>query len=346
MKISIGILAYNEANSISTTLVSLFRQSIFQEVDSKTVIEVVVVPNGCTDETATISTTTLQELVQSAANRYISWRVCEVQEAGKPNAWNLYVHEFSDPDADYLFLMDADIQFLELSTLHSMIQTLEKTPDAWVSVDTLVKDVALKPQKNLMEKLSVAVSGVSGAKSVWICGQLYCGRTEILSKIWMPKGIEVEDGFLWKMIVTDLLTVPEVAERVTRANSASHVFEAYTDIPRLLRHEHWLILGNTINSFIYRDLELICNKQENAGSIIKTRNEQDPFWVDKLIESNVSKKNGWVIPKSLLLRRFTSLLEKSLHKVVLFFPIAFIAFFVDLLVCFQANNRLHKRSYQ
>ncbi len=342
MKISIGILAYNEANSITATLRSLFEQSIFQEADSNTVIEVAVVPNGCTDDTAAIANTTLLELVETAANRSVSYRVCEVKEAGKPNAWNLYVHQFSDPGADYLFLMDADIQFLEPSTLYSMIETLEKTPDAWVSVDKLVKDVALKPKKTLMDKLSVAVSGISGSKSVWICGQLYCTRAAILRRIWMPKGIEVEDGFLWKMVVTNLLTSPEVPQRVVRANSASHVFEAYTDMLLLLRHEQWLILANTINSFIFSDLQSDANKDYDAGSIIKTRNEQDPFWVNKLIQTNVAQGNGWAIPKELLLRRFTSLMSKSFHQVLILFPIALGAFFVDILLCLQANNRLQK----
>ncbi|OUL37158.1 hypothetical protein BV372_03610 [Nostoc sp. T09] len=342
MKISIGILAYNEANCISTTLQSLFKQSIFNEVDTNTAVEVVVVPNGCSDETAAIASGTLENLVKSAANSSVSWSVCEVKEAGKPNAWNHYVHKFSDPSADYLFLMDADIQFLAPTTLHSMVETLEVNPDAWVSVDTLVKDVALKEKKSLIDQLSLSVSRVSGAKSVWICGQLYCTRASVLRRIWMPKGIEVEDGFLWKMVVTDLLTSPEVPERVVRANSASHVFEAYTDIRRLLRHEQWLILANTINTFIYNDLQSNCNKQQDAGSIIKSRNEQDPSWVSKLIQSTVSQKNGWAIPEWLLLRRFKSLLNLSLHKALIFFPIAVTAFLVDLLVCFQANNRLHK----
>lgn len=342
MKISIGILAYNEANCISTTLRSLFEQSIFQEVNTTTAIEVVVVPNGCSDETAAIASATLQELVKSATNPLVSSRVCEVKEAGKPNAWNHYVHKFSDPNADYLFLMDADIQFLSPTTLHSMFETLESNSDAWVSVDTLVKDVALKEKKSLIDQLSLSVSRVSGAKSVWICGQLYCARASILRRIWMPKGIEVEDGFLWKMVVTDLLTSPEVPERVVRANSASHVFEAYTDIRRLLRHEQWLILANTINSFIFSDLQPSCNKQQDAGSIIKMRNEQDPFWVNKLIRANVAQNHGWVIPEWLLLRRFKSLLQQSLHKAVLFLPVALTAFIVDLLVCLQANNRLHK----
>ncbi|MBD2690457.1 glycosyltransferase family 2 protein [Anabaena catenula] len=342
MKISIGILAYNEVEEIAATLHSLFHQSIFQEAHANIEIEVVVVPNGCTDDTAAIAQTTLQELKKSTQNPSVSWRICNVEEAGKPNAWNLYVHQFSRPDADYMFLMDADIQFLESKTLYKMIQTLEQTPDAWVSVDKLVKDVALKPKKNLMEKLSVAVSGASGAKSAWICGQLYCGRTEILRKIWMPKGILVEDGFLWTMIVTDRLTSPEVLNRVVLADSASHVFEAYTQISSLLRHELRQVIGNTINYFIYTNLQPGDNSSADAGSLIKLKNEQDPLWLDKLITASVKKSGWWAIPNWLLIRRLQSLRNRPFQKAIWLFPVFFIAFFVDLILCLQANYQLHK----
>ncbi|HYW21782.1 MAG TPA: glycosyltransferase [Nodularia sp. (in: cyanobacteria)] len=349
MKVSIGMLAYNEFEEIATTLHSLFQQSIFQDANPNIEIEIVVVPNGCTDDTATIARTMLQEWEKSVSNLSISWQICEVEEAGKANAWNLYVHEFSHPDANYLFLMDADIQFLEPQTLYSMIQTLEKTPDAWVSVDKLVKDVALKPKKNLMEKLSVAVSGVSAGKSTWICGQLYCSRSEILRKIWMPTGILVEDGFLWTMIVTDGLISPEVLNRVVLADSAAHVFEAYTQIHSLLSHELRQVVGNTINYFVYTNLEEANNCPLDAGSLIKLRNEQDPRWLDKLITASVKKSGWWAIPKWLVLRRLQSLRNRPLRKAIWLFPVLIIAFFLDLVLCLQANYQLHRwesSSYQ
>jgi glycosyltransferase involved in cell wall biosynthesis len=342
LKISIGMLAYNEFEEIATTLHSLFDQDIFQGANANIEIEIVVVANGCNDDTAAIAQTTLQELEKSSTNLSISWRICEIEEAGKPNAWNLYVHQFSHPDADYLFLMDADIQFLEPQTLYSMIQTLEKTPDAWVSVDRLVKDIALKPKKNLLEKLSVGVSGASGAKSAWICGQLYCGRTDILRKIWMPKGILVEDGFLWTMIVTDRLTSPKVLNRVVLADSASHVFEAYTQISSLLHHELRQVVGNTINHFIYTNLQPGDNSSEDAGSLIKLKNEQDPLWLDNLITVSVKKSGWWAIPNWLILRRLQSIRNRPLRKAIWLSPVFFIAFFLDLILCLQANYQLHK----
>jgi len=347
MKISIGIVAYNESASISKMLHSLFQQSLLSKPDSNMVIEIVVVPNGCTDDTAIVAQNTLQELVQPSLHRNVQWRVCEVEEPGKSNAWNVYVHQLSNAAADYLFLMDSDIQLLDGQTLHSMLHILETMPEAWVAVDQPIKDVTIKENKNFMEQLSASVSGLSGSKAVeggaaWICGQLYCARAEVLRRIWLPTKLSAEDSFVYTMIVTDGFKSPEEPNRVILAPSASHVFEAYTSINRLLRHEKWLIHANTINELIYSDLLADDNRHQDTGSWIKQRNEQDPLWLNKLIQKAIKEKGWWLIPKFTLIRRFKSLWQKPPHKAILLLPLATIAFMVDLLLSFQANLELHQ----
>lgn len=343
MKISIGMLAYNEAQRISATLHSLFQQSLFTEdIVNNLEIELIVVPNGCQDNTSVVASNTLSKLVKFNCKTAISWQICEVAEAGKANAWNLFIHQFSDANADYIFLMDADIEFLTTSTLHSMIAALEMNPDAFVSVDKLVKDITLKQNKNLLDMLSIAVSQLSGAKSAWICGQLYCGRAQCLRKIWLPKGVLVEDGFIWDMVVTDCFTSSEVINRVILADSAAHVFQAYIQIGKLLRHELRQVVGNTINHFIYSDLRLHCAQKQDVGLLIKSRNEQDPLWLDKLVRANVEDKDWWVIPEWIVLRRWRSLRSLPLQKAILLLPVLIMAFIVDLLLCFQANYKLHQ----
>ncbi|MGQ4648012.1 glycosyltransferase [Lyngbya aestuarii] len=342
LKISIGILAYNESSSIGSALRSLLQQSLFQKPDPNIVIEIVVVPNGCTDDTAAFASLTLKELVTESANSNVRWQVCEVEQPGKPNAWNLYVHQFSDTTADYLFLMDADIKFLDPDTLRSMIDTLESTPDAWISVDKPVKDVALKEKKNLIEKLSVSVSGLSGSGgAAWICGQLYCGRASVLRRIYLPSGLSADDSFLYTMVVTDCLTSPDVFERVVLAKSASHIFEAYTNLNHLLRHEQWLVVSNIINSFVYDYLRAGCNETQDVTLLIKEKNDQDPLWVSQIIQTMVSKKGWWLIPPELLFRRFKNLRHKPPQKVLFLIPLAVTAFFVDLLILLKANRQLH-----
>jgi glycosyltransferase involved in cell wall biosynthesis len=347
MNISIGIVAYNESAQISQMLNSLFQQSLFNKPDSDTEIEILVVANGCTDDTAIVAQDTLKELVKPSLHNNVEWRVCELEQPGKSNAWNVYIHQLSSSLADYFFLMDSDIQLLEPDTLCSMLQVLETTPEASIAVDKPIKDIFLKEDRNLVEQLSVFVSELSGGKAVeggaaWICGQLYCARAKELRKIWLPTTLPVEDGFLYNMIVTNSLKSPKEPSRVILAGSASHVFEAYTSISRLLRHEKWLIRSNTINELIYSDLLAEANQQQDVGLLIKQRNEQDPLWLNKLIQKAIGEKDWWLIPPFILTRRFQSLLQKPLHKAIFLLPLATSAFMADLLLSFQANLELHQ----
>lgn len=348
LNISIGLLAYNESAVISTTLGSLLQQSLFSEPNPDMVIEIVVVPNGCKDDTAAISRATLEELVKPSLHANVNWRVCEVEQAGLANAWNLYIHEFSEPKADYLFVMSADIQLLDHQTLSSMVQVLETRPEAWVSVDKRIKDVSLKENKSLMEKVSTLVSGLSGSKAVegsaaWISGQLSCTRAKVLRRIWMPTTLPTDDAFLYTMLTTDFLKAPKEPNRVILASSASHVFEAYTDMSRLLRHEKWLIFGVAVNELLYADLIENSKTQQDITLLIKQRNEQDPAWLNKLVQNAIQEKGGWLIPKFILIRRFQSLLYKPIYKAIFLFPLAFVAFIIDVILAFQVNSELNSK---
>ena len=84
MKISIGILAYNESESIGLTLQSLFEQSLFTDANCQTAIEIVVVPNGCSDNTAEVARNLLAALIGQSAHPQIHSSVAEVaQEIGR-----------------------------------------------------------------------------------------------------------------------------------------------------------------------------------------------------------------------------------------------------------------------
>jgi len=345
--ISIGILAHNEAASIDRMLRSLLEQNLFLSEQDKFEIEIVIVPNGCTDDTAEIARATLTELNKELNNPQVQWRVCEFTQPGKCNAWNIYVHQLSSPKAKYLFLMDADIQLLDSQTLTSMVDVLERKSEAWVAVDRPIKDVALKPNKTLIESFSTLLSKLSGSNpreedSAWICGQLYCARAKVLHHIWMPTTLPTDDSFLYTIVVTNGFKSSEKPNRVILASSASHTFEAYTKIARLLKHEKWLIFGQAVNQLLYADLQTNLSQQLGIGSLIKERNEQDQFWLNKLVENSVREKY-WLIPQFILIRRFKSVLHKPPHKMVLMFPLALAAFLVDFVLCLQVNLDLRQQ---
>jgi hypothetical protein len=228
-----------------------------------------------------------------------------------------------------------------------MINVLDTRLETWLAVDKPIKDVSLKKNKNLMEHLSSSVSRLSGGQKLegepaWICGQLYCAQAEILRQIWLPINLHHEDSFLYTMVVTEGLRLPKNPYRVILASSASHVFEAYTDISRLLRHEKWLIIGSAINELIYNYLLSDENKDKDPGLLIKGKNEENSQWLNQLIQEAIAEKGWWIIPRFILIRRFLSLLDKSLYKSIGLFPLALIAFSVDLWLSLQANIDLHQ----
>ncbi|SKB16031.1 conserved hypothetical protein [Planktothrix sp. PCC 11201] len=347
-KISLGILAYNEALVIPITLESLFQQTLFTEPNPNWEIEILVIPNGCKDDTALVSQTLLEKWLQSSGIPQITGKICEIPEPGLANAFNRYVHDFSDPESDYLIVMAADIQFLEVQTLYSMIQVLETQSEVFVTVDKRIKDVAVKPAQNLKDRLSTLISGLSGNNPVegsaaWISGQLYCARSSVLRSIWLPTTLPTDDAFLYTMIVTDGLKSPENPNRVILAPSASHIFEAYTDISRLFRHEKWLIFGQAVNQLLYADLKAHQTEEQNIGALIQQRNQQDPLWLNQLIQQKIEEKNGWLIPRFILIRRFKSLVKKPLPKAILFCPLALTAFLIDLVLAIQVNQEMQEK---
>jgi glycosyltransferase involved in cell wall biosynthesis len=346
--ISIGILAYNEVETLESTLQSFLGQSLFTTPMSEMTIEIVVVPNGCTDDTAGVARATLQASTQLSSCSNITWKICEIEQPGLANAWNRFIHDFSAPEADYLFVASADIHFFEAQTLSSMIEILEEMPYALVSVDKRVKDITLREVKGFKDYLSSAVSKLSGAgkeipgEPAWISGQLSCTRAQILRRIWMPTTLPTDDSFLYTMIVTDGLKQQAEPKRVVLAPNAVHIFEAYTSISKLFRHEKWLIFGQTVNELLYADLSKYRNEETHVCDLVKQRNAQDPSWLNQLVKDAVQSKR-WLIPSFILIRRFKSLSDKNFYGKIKFFPLALFAFAVDFVLAIQVNAELRKK---
>ena len=360
MKISIGILAHNEAASIHKTLESLFQQSLLknrigtQNYD----VEVICVPNGCTDHTADRCRDVLTQLAQRTNTEVllgsppnVAWNVCELAQSGKPNALNHYVHQFSDRQADYLILMDADIWFAQEKTLESLVDLLERESHVWVAVDQPIKDVIFKPNKNLIEHLSTFVSELSGSNNaVWLCGQLYCARAEILRNIYMPTELSADDSFLYQMVTTDGLETEPRPDRIARAPQASHVFETYTNPKQLIKHERWLIIANITNSLIFEHVQqtvkelksLPSQETYSVSTLFRTWDQQNPQWVTQLIQKKLTSQLGWVSPPAFLARRFTNLRYKPWWKASLLLPLATAALIIDLITLYTANQELSK----
>lgn len=340
MIISIGVLAWNEETSIGVTLQSLFDQSLFQELATRPDlhIELIVVPNGCSDHTADRAADILRAGAMAWDTARFSWRVENIAEAGKVNAWNRYVHDFSDPASEYVFLVDADIQFTHPDTLKNMVQTLIDHPHAEVSTDLPQKHLLFKARKTVRDHLSLAIARVTQTAPAQLTGQLYCARGALLRRIYMPIGLIVEDGFLKQMVCTHLFTQRSDPSRVIRAPHASHVFEAYFRIADVFNNQRRQQIGHCVYTYLRDFIQAASGR--DAGLLIAENNRRDPDWFRKVIRQRVEQSGWWVMYPGAFSVRFRRLRALPFRQAILQLPVASAAFLLDAVVLIAANQRL------
>ena len=347
MLISIGILAWNEEEIIATTLDSLLRQSVFHETDSdlpEIEWEIIVVPNGCSDTTAAISRRILEKLVEQVVGPKITFAVHELEEPGKSNAWNHYIHEFSNKHADLILMIDADIEFGEAETISNTIKSLLQNPEAVVAVDLPLKHAVKKTRKTLLEWISTTASSVANSSSPAISGQFFCARTSALRQIWMPKGLAVEDGFLHIMIATDCFRSDVDGRKIIRAENATHYYETLTNIKAIFRHEVRIVIGTAVNCYFTWDFLLFATDTSGpgAGVLIKNKVKEDPSWYPAFVNNSIRNHGFWVLPRGMLFRRFSNFKHYHGLGLVKWSLVATVGFLLDLPVFITANSRLKK----
>jgi hypothetical protein len=285
MRVSIGIFAHNEEKQIGRLLASLADQHLVACAAARGMsVEIITLANGCTDlteETARAANADLQRRQPA-----VRTRTEVISETGKSNAWNIYVHRFSDPSSDFLIFMDADITLIGAQTLWLLVETLVKNESGHVSVDSILKDLALKKTPSLVERVSLRATFLTQAGPLKLAGSLYCARARIVRKIWMPRGLLVEDGFLKAMITTDRFTMPEDPSRLVRAEKAAHTFHAITEPLALLRHEVRLLIGTWMNRVLFAHLQKqVCETNQPAGDLVRAWNDSEPNWLQSLLRA-------------------------------------------------------------
>ena len=345
MFVSIGILAWNEEKNIRKTLVSLFNQSVFSKengISTQYDWEIVVVPNGCKDSTASTASEVLQEWASGLSEITVNCKVVEIEQAGKSNAWNRYVHDFSNQSADFLILIDADIEFGNPRTIENVLATINSTPAADAVVDLPLKDLVKNKPKNPVEWFSLKFSSISLDGPPGICGQFYCARGNTLRNIWMPVGLSNEDGFLKAMIVTDLFRSEVDNAKVVRAHDADHFYEAESSIAGIFKHQLRLVIGTSLNCFLTWDALLFMTDPEGpgAGELIRNRIKNDPDWYRKYLRNVVLNKGWWVLPRGMLFGRFYSLKKSSGIKKINKAFVLTVSLLFDLPVFILANKKI------
>jgi glycosyltransferase involved in cell wall biosynthesis len=329
LRISIGILAWNEAEGIAGTIESLWRQTLLSRFHDRVhSVEIVCVPNGCRDSTASVAAAALAAGAEKCPLPYVSWRVREVAEAGKSNAWNRFVHDFCDQAADYVILIDADIRFDSEHALQRLVERLDAAPDAVAATGRPIKHLAFKREKTLFDRASLLVSSLNESKAVRLAGCLYCVRGTTIREMWLPTGLLVEDSVVKSMLLTDLFRKPVDPTRIVMVPDAGAIFEAYGSVMALLRHERRIVVGVAMNAILFDFLWKHAGAR-GAGHLIRERSVEDPDWFRKLLRRRIGR-GSWVVPPEILVRRFALLRRQSIGKKLLKLPVVVGSLFIDV----------------
>ena len=336
--LTIGMLAHNEARVVRRTIASLARQSIFDEACAISLglraVEVMVVPNGCSDTTVEVARDALTMLPPHIT---VSIRVLE--QPGKANAWNRFVHELARPDATLLALMDADIEFGTNDVLERLVRRLSEDSSCDVTTDRAIKDYRgkrLTAFNRLSRRVSEQQAGNGG-----LCGQLYCGRAEILRRIWLPFGLPVEDGFIAAMLGSDGFTLPQGRDAIGYVPGAWHYYEPLTGPAAFVRHEARIIVGSVINARLFA-LMWEAGKSGHAGEYVRRRNAEEPGWVETLCGEDRRVHGGWMVPGAFIWWRLAPLRGQSPRRLLTRAPVAVAATLAALPAVLRANAILRR----
>jgi glycosyltransferase involved in cell wall biosynthesis len=342
MRVSIGMLAYNEEGRIGRALRAVLDQTLLRsprsDIES---IEIVCVPNGCKDRTASEARAELERACGSGGAGRVTWKVSEIERADKCNAWNHFVHSASDQSAEFLFLLDADIWFEQPECLERVLAKLVESPVANLCVDTPLKHNARSGGKGPLERASVSLSEVRQAGPLTVAGSLYCARSAFIRRLWLPVGLLGDDGFVRAMLLTDFFSVPERMDRIVRAEGAAHFFEACSGIGPVFRHSKRLAVGTAMNCILFEHLWAHRNG-EDGGSYFKRRTDKEPGWVRRTILEEVQRRGFWAVGTGEALRHFGNLKGLSLARRLRLLPVCIAGTLFDFAVLFAANRALKK----
>lgn len=343
---TIGVRAWNEEAIIRKSLESIFQQSLFEELAHRgELCEVICIPNGCHDRTAEIAAAVFaeQERVHPFAKAFVC-RVSEIKEAGRNHTWNAFVHSLSGRESEFLFIMDSDILFNQRDTLFNMYAALLNHSEAAVSSDRPIKDINFKPNKSLLDRVSLATTDMTETIRGQITGQLYCIRANVARRLYLPKDLGIDDGFIKAVVCTDFFLRPMTPERIIMAPDASHVYEAYTSVKEILNNQKRQMIGQAIVHVLLEYLRSLPAAQRwDLAATLREKDEADPDWLKRLIDAYLGRERYfWRIFPDALTFRFKRWWKMRGLKRLTHFPAALAGFAVTLVACARAHRHFKR----
>jgi glycosyltransferase involved in cell wall biosynthesis len=345
--LSIGILAWNEQDSIRPMLESLLRQSVFGHLWARGEgCEIVCLANGCTDGTVAAAQEVFEKArLEGRLGPATTARVVDIPEPGRNNAWNRFVHEISDRKARLICFMDADIELRQPDTLELVVTELDTNLHLGAVSDSPVKDVAVKERPSLRERLSLATSEMTGTIEGRLNGMLYCMRAPIARNLYLPRDVTAnDDGFFKAAICTDFFRSRSDNSKVVSLLGATHLYQPYLTLADVLNNQKRQMIGQTTVHVIIGYIRTLPEGQRKHLAVtLRSFEERDPDWLKRLIEAHVERTpRFWNLFPGILGFRWRRLAQMRGIRRVTHFPAAAAGFAVTLIACWQASRFLRR----
>ncbi|HXN36016.1 MAG TPA: glycosyltransferase [Opitutaceae bacterium] len=345
--LSIGITAWNEEASLVPMLGSLLGQSIFARLAALDEgCEIICLANGCTDRTVEVAKALFARVEQEHPDRRGPvCRVAEISEAGKNNAWNRFVHEYSAREARYICLMDADIILNKPDTLDLIVGELERNPRLACASGFPCKDIAGKAHPSLRERLSLAGSDMTDATEGRLSGMLYCMRAAVARNLFLPRDIiAVDDGFLKAAICTDFFRAPVDPSRVTVVRGATHLYEPYLSLPDFLNNQKRQMIGQTTVHVAIEYLKTLPEPDRALlGATLRRSDSRDPDWLKRQVRAHLARNRSfWQLFPGIIGLRWRRLRRMRGRRRLSHLPAAAVGFAATLFACWRASRFLRR----
>ena len=298
VSIDIGVFTHNEAACIADTIRDLGQQTIFGVADID--IRVVVLANGCTDDTVQVATQAVAALPQAISARI---DVLDLEQGGKSRTGHAYIHDLSRPTADLLGFMDGDIRLPETHTLLSMARAMQARPTLYAFSSRPVKDVIhdALPVGFMTRVIAMGGDGLTNFRKS-ICGQLFMLRAPVARRIGLPAGLPVEDGFIRAMTLTHLLSAPEDLDRIDGEEDMFHVYESIRGPAELIQHQTRIVMGSAVNAALFRKIRREAPQEEDAHAMLMQA-AQDPQWLPRVLREELPTRPYGYVPFEFLTKR-------------------------------------------
>jgi glycosyltransferase involved in cell wall biosynthesis len=340
-------MAWNEEKSIGPMIESLMEQSVFAKLESRHEgCEVFCLANGCTDRTVLVAEEAFRKSERKhPGRRGLSLRVANIPEAGRNNAWNRFVHEFSAPETRYICLMDADIILDQRDTMEIVLAELENNPHLGGASDCPRKAIADWSRPSARERLSLAMSDMTGTIEGRLNGMLYCLRAPIARNFYQPRDLgATDDGYFKAAICTDFFCSPSDPSKVVSVRGATHLYEPYLSVRDVLANQKRQMIGQTTVFVIVEHLKTLpVADRANLGATIRLKEARDPDWLKRLIVAHAGSRLAfWQLFPGILSFRWRRLAKMRGLQRVTHLPAATAGFLITLVACWQASRFLKK----